>query len=98
MERRNDPIACEECGQNMTKLFTTNFQLNTRPEAYSDDNKFALGLSDRERLDTMKADDKAYEKSWEPKDGTRAETGVKRTTVKQALEKMPLNSIFPHQT
>lgn len=85
------PAICPKCGEQAPFAFTATFQLITQPEALKDENKHALGFSETDKLATMKADDRAYERNWEG-----AETGVTRVTPQDAFEKTPLNAVFPH--
>ena len=49
----------------------TSPQLNTRPAHLMDENKYALGFSERDRLERMRRDDKTYAKRDEKEDKAR---------------------------
>lgn len=89
VENRRVPAVCPKCGRLAEFAFTSSFQLITQPEALKDENKFFLGTSERDRLETMKADDREYEHNW-----ANAETGVKRVTTSDALARQSLNDVF----
>lgn len=55
------PVACMECEAEMHRVYTVP-QICTQPLIWREENKFMPGLSDKERLEVLRQDDKDFER------------------------------------
>lgn len=84
LAERNDPADCASCGATAKRIFSSKFQVIGDPIAFRGENKYALGFDETTRLETMRADDKAYERAWAGHDLTRPKT----ETLAETFQKM----------